>query len=94
MEDGDGEGADSSGGRIFFLVCRKLLSQAKVDCDNFVESWVRGPHGHKDLSHGVDVFFHTLFVDRLVVGCKNACAELVSKDLKEGYRVPDASEIG
>ena len=81
MEDGDGEGVDSSGGRIFFLICRKILSKAKVDCAHVVESWVRGPHGRKDLSHGADVLFHTSFVDGLVVGQKDALADLVSKDL-------------
>ena len=81
MEDGDGEGADSSGGRIFFLVCRKLLSQAKVDCAHVVESWVRAPHGREDLSHGADLLFHASFVDGLVVGRKDDCADLVSKDL-------------
>ena len=57
MEDGDGEGADSSGVRIFFLICRKLSSQAKVYCAHVVESWVRIPHGRIDLSHRADVFF-------------------------------------
>ena len=79
MEDGDWEGADSSGVSILLLVCRKLSSQAKVDCAHVVESWVRGPHGREDLSHGEDVFFHALFVDWLVVGCKDDCADLVSK---------------
>ena len=79
MEDGDGEGADSSGGRIFFLVCRKLLSQAKVDGAHTVESWVRGPHARKDLSHGADVLLHASLVDGLVVLCQDACADLVSK---------------
>ena len=80
MEDGYREGANSSGGRIFFLVCHMLSSQAKVDFSHVVESWVRGPHGHKDLSHRVDVLFHASFVDWLVVGCKDAYADLVSRD--------------
>ena len=75
------EDGDSSGGRIFFLVCRKLLSQAKVDCPHVVESWVRNPHGCEDLSHRSDVLFHTSFVDGLVVGCKDSRADLVSEDL-------------
>ena len=81
MEYGDGEGAYSSGGRIFLRVGRKLLSQAKVDCSHTVESWVRGPHGRKDLSHGVEVLFHTSFVYGLVVFCEDSYADLVSEDL-------------
>ena len=81
MEDGDRERAHSSGGRIFFCVGRKLSSQAKIDGAHGVESWVWGPHGRKDMSHGADVLLHASFVDRLVVGCKDACTDLVSKDL-------------
>ena len=81
MEDGDGEGADSSGVRIFFLICRKLSSQAKVYCAHVVESWVRSPHGRKDLSHRADVFFHASFVDGFVVVHKYAHADLVRGDL-------------
>ena len=81
MEDGDKEGAHSSGGRIFFRVGCKVLSQEKIDGAHVVESWVWVPHSCKDMSHRVDVLFHTLFVDRLVVGCKDACADLVRKDL-------------
>ena len=72
---------ESSGGRIFFLVCCNLSSQAKVDCTHVVESWFRGPHVRKDLSHGADVLFQASFVDWLVVGCKDACADLVREDL-------------
>ena len=67
MEDGDGEGAEYSRGRIFFRVGPKLSSQAKVDGARTVESWVRSPHGRKDLSHGADVLIHALLVDGLVV---------------------------
>ena len=67
MEDGDGEWADSSRGSIFFRVGCKLLSQAKVDGAHDVESWVRGPHGRKDLSHGADILLHASLVDGLVV---------------------------
>ena len=81
VEDGDGEGADSSRGRIFFRVGRKLLSQAKVDGAHTVESWVRGPHGREDLSHGADVLLHASLVDWLVVRCEDACADLVSEYL-------------
>ena len=81
MQDGEGEGVHSSGGRIFFLVCRKLSSQAKVDCAHVVESWLRGPHSCKYLSHRADVLFHASFVDGLVVGRKDARVDLVSKDL-------------
>ena len=81
MEDGDRDGAQSSGGRIFFRVGRKLLSQAKINGAHSVESWVWGPHYREDLSHGADVLPHALFVDMLVVGYKDACADLVSKDL-------------
>ena len=81
MEDGEGEGEDSSRGRIFFLVCRKLSSQAKVDCAHVVESWVRVPHGREDLSQWADVLFHASFVDGLVVGRKDARADLVRKYL-------------
>ena len=81
MEDGDREGAYSSGGRIFLRVGRKLSSQAKVDYVHAVESWVRGPHGCKDLSHGAEVLFHTSFVYWLVVCGKDSCADLVSEDL-------------
>ena len=81
MEDGDGEGAYSSGGRIFLRVGRKLSSQTKVDCAHAVESWVRGPHGREDLSHGAEVLFHTLFVYWIVVCGKDSCADLVSEDL-------------
>ena len=81
MEDGDGEGADSSVVRVLFPVCRKLSSQAKVDCAHVVDSWVRGPHGRKDLSHGAGVLFHTSFVDGHVVGCKDARAYLVREVL-------------
>ena len=81
MEDGNGEGEDSSGGRIFLLVCCKLSSQAKVDCAHVGESWVRGPHGREDISHGADLLFHASFVYWLVVGCKDACADHVRKYL-------------
>ena len=75
------EGEYSSGGRILFCVGRKLSSQAKIDGAHGVEFWVWGPHGCKYMSHGVDVLLHTSFLDRLVVGCKDAYADLVSKDL-------------
>ena len=81
MEDGDRERAHSSRGRIFFRVCCKLSSQEKIDGANSVESWVWAPHGRNDLSHGADVFLHASFVDRLVVGCKDAYADLVNEDL-------------
>ena len=81
MEDGDGEGADSSGGRIFFCVGHKLSSQAKVGGAHTFESWVRAPHGREDLSHGADVLLHTSLVDGPVVGRQDACADLVSEDL-------------
>ena len=81
MEDGDGEGAEYSRGRIFFRVGRKLSSQPKVYGTHTVESWVRGPHGRKDLSHGADVLLHASFVDGLVVRRQDACVDLVSKDL-------------
>ena len=77
----DGEGAYSIRGRILPCVGRKLSSQAKVDGAHVVESWVRGSHSRKDLPHGEDVFLHASFVDGIVVGCKDACADLVSKDL-------------
>ena len=50
MDDGDRERAHFSRGKIFFRVCLKLSSQAKIDGAHGVESWVWGPHGHKDLS--------------------------------------------
>ena len=81
MEYGDGEGSYSSGGRIFLRVGCKLSSQSKVDGSHTVESWVRAPHGRKDMSHGAEVLFHALFVDWLVVCVKDACAEFVSDDL-------------
>ena len=81
VEDGDGKGAYSSGGRIFLRVGGKFSSQAKVDCSHAVESWVRGPHGREDLSHGAEVLFHTSFVGWLVVCGEDSCADLVSKDL-------------
>ena len=81
MEDGYGEGVYSSGGSIFFCLGRKLSSQAKIYGAHSVESWVWGPHGRKDLSQGADVLLHTYFVDRLVVGRKDACADLVREDL-------------
>ena len=81
MEDGDEEGAYSYGRRIFFRIGCKLLSQAKVDGAHTVESWVRGPHGREDLSHGAEVLLHALFVEWLVVRCEDACADLVSEDL-------------
>ena len=69
-----------TGGRIFFCVGCKLLSQAKIDGSHGVESWVWGPHGCKDMSHGAYIFLHAFFVDGLVVGCKCACADLVIED--------------
>ena len=75
------EGADSSGGRIFFRVGCKLSPQAKFDGAHAVESWVRGPHRREDLSHGADLLLHASLVDGLVVGRQDACAYLVSKDL-------------
>ena len=81
MEYGDREEVYSSGGRIFLRVGCKLSSQAKVDGAHTVESWVRGPHGRKDLSHGAEVLIHASFVDWLVVCCEDACAYLVSGDL-------------
>ena len=79
--DGDREGADSSGGRIFFRIGLKLSSQAKVDGAHAVESRFRGPHGREDMSHGADVLFHASLVDGLVVGRQDACAYLVSEYL-------------
>ena len=67
MKDGDGEGAYSFGRRIFLCVGCKLLSKAKVDGAHTVESWVRGSHGRKYLSHGAEVFLHALFLDWFVV---------------------------
>ena len=90
MEDGYREGAYYSGGRIFFRVSRKLPSQAKTDGAHGVESWVWVPHGHKDLSHGADILLHNYFVDGIVVGCKDACANLASEYLLEGDLVPYA----
>ena len=81
MEDGDGEGSYSSRVRILLRVCCKLLSQAKVDGAHAVESWVRGPHGREDLSHGAEVLLHASFVDWLVICFEDACADLVSEDL-------------
>ena len=81
MEYGDGEGSYSSGGRIFLQLGCKLSSQAKVDVSHTVESWVRGAHGRKDLSHGAEVLFHTSFVDGIVVCGEDACADFVSDDL-------------
>ena len=81
MEDGDGEGAYSFGGRIFFRVGCKLSSQAKVDGAYTVDSWVRGPHGREDLYHGAEVLLHTSFVDWLIVHYEDACADLVSEYL-------------
>ena len=75
------EGAYSSGGRIFLRVGCKLLSQAKFDGAHTVEFWVRGPHGREDLPHGAEVLLHASFVDWLVVRCKDAYADLVSKYL-------------
>ena len=69
MEVVDGEGA------------YKLSSQAKIYGAHGIESWVWGPHDRKYLSHGADVFLQASFVDGLVVGCKDACADLVSEDL-------------
>ena len=63
MEDGDEEGAYSSGRRIFFCIGCKLSSQAKVDGAHTVASWVRGPHGREDLSHGADVLLHASLVE-------------------------------
>ena len=71
----------------------KLLSQAKVDGAHTVESWVRGPHGRKDLSHGAEVLLHASFVDWLVVCCKDACADLVSEGLSEWDLVLDVLEV-
>ena len=68
-------------GRIFFHVCRKLSSQAKIDGAHGVEPWVWAPHGRKDLSHKADVLLHDSFVDGLVVGCKDTCADLGREDL-------------
>ena len=81
MEDGEGEWADFSGGRIFFRVGLKLSSQAKVDGAHAVESRVRPPHGREDLSHRADVLFYASLLDGLVVGRQDACVDLVSKDL-------------
>ena len=81
MEYGDREGKDFSGGQVFFLVCCKLLSQAKVDGAHVVEYWFRGPHGREDLPHGADVLFQALFVDGLVVDHKDARADLVREYL-------------
>ena len=81
MKDGDGEGAYSFEGRIFLRIGHKLLSKAKFDCAHAVESWVRGPHGREDLSHGAEVLFHTSFVYGFVVRCEDSYADLVSEDL-------------
>ena len=53
----------------------------KVDCSHCVESRVRFPHGHEDLSHRVDVLLHDYLVDELVVGSKESCADLLIEDL-------------
>ena len=81
MEDGYRAGAHSSGGRIFFRVGCKLFPQAKIDGAHGVESWVWAPHGSKYLSHGAYVLLHASFVDGLVVGCMDACVDLVSENL-------------
>ena len=81
MEDEDRKGAHSSGGRIFFRVGCKLSSQVKIDGAHGVESWFWGPHCREDLPHGADVLPGALFVDRLVVACKDAYSDLVSKYL-------------
>ena len=81
MEDRDGEGSYSYGGRIFFCVGCKLSSQAKVDGAHTVESWVRAPHGCEDLSHGADVLLHASLVGGLVVGLQDTCVDLVGEDL-------------
>ena len=75
-----GRGRNLPGRGVFFCVGCKLSSQAKIDGAHGVESWVWVPHRHKDLSHGAGVLLHASFVDRLVVGCKDACADLVSED--------------
>ena len=76
-----GRGRTLPGGITFFCVIRKRSSQAKIDGANGVESWVWSPHGRKYLSHGADVLLHSLFVYGLVVGCKDACEDLVRKYL-------------
>ena len=81
MEDGYEEGKYPSGGSIFLRVGQKLLSQTKVDGAHCVESRVWIPQGRKDLTHGADVLLHTSLVERLVVSCKAACADLVIKYL-------------
>ena len=68
-------------GGVFLRVGHKLLSQTKVDGAHVVESCIWSPHGGKYMSHGAGVLLHTSFVDRLVVGCKGACADLVIKYL-------------
>ena len=78
MEDGDREGLYYSGGMNLFRVGRKLSSQTKIYGVHGVESWVWAPHGRKDLSHRADVLVYASFVDGLVVGCKDTCADLVS----------------
>ena len=81
---------DSSEGGVFLFVGCKLSSQSKADGVHGVESWVWDPHGRKYMSHGADVLLQESFVDRLVVGHKDACTDLVSEDLYKGYRVSDA----
>ena len=76
-----GSGKTLPGGRIFFIVGCKLLSQTKVDCSHWVESWVRPPHGREDLSHRADVLLHAYFAGGIVVSRKDACVELVRKGL-------------
>ena len=57
------------------------MSQAKIDGAHGVEYWVWAPHGRKYISHGADVLLHASFLDGLVVGYKDACADLVRKYL-------------
>ena len=75
-----GRGRTIPGGILFF-VGLKLSSQAKINGAHGVESWVWFPHVRKDLSHRSYVLLHASFVYRLVVGSKDACVDLVSKDL-------------
>ena len=77
MYYGYGKGTEYSGGSILFCVGRKLSSHAEVDDAHVVESWVRDPYGHEDLSHGADVLLHTSLVDGNVAGFKYACTDLV-----------------
>ena len=81
MEDGDGEGEDSSGGRIVFSYVLSFRPRQKSIAPMLLSLGSGAPTAAK-IFPTERMYCSTLRLwIKLVVGCKDTCADLVSKDL-------------